>query len=116
MFQGLRTVIYHVNDLDKAKKWYASVLEKEPYFAQPYYVGFDVGGFELGLDPDMAGVSGAGGVTAYWNVSDCEAAFTRLLDLGASEHSGVQEVGGGIRVASVMDPFGNVIGVIEKPN
>jgi predicted enzyme related to lactoylglutathione lyase len=117
MFRGLRTVIYHVNDLDKAKKWYASVLEKEPYFAKPYYVGFGVGGFELGLDPDMAGVTGAGGVTAFWFVSDCEAAFKRLLELGASEHSGVQEVGGGIRVvASVMDPFGNVIGVIEKPN
>jgi len=117
MFQGLRTVIYHVSDLEKAKKWYASALEKEPYFDQPFYVGFNVGGYELGLDPDMTGITpGSGGVGAYWGVSDCEAAFNRLLELGASARSAVQNVGEGIRVATVTDPFGNVIGVIENPN
>src|ERR1041384_1227003 len=85
MFQGLRTVIYHVSDLDHAKAWYSSVLGIEPYFDQPYYVGFNVGGFELGLDPDMTGVtSGVGGVVAYWKVSDCEASFNKLIELGAS--------------------------------
>ncbi|MEK6285288.1 MAG: VOC family protein [Acidobacteriota bacterium] len=117
MFRGLRTVIYHVNELDRAKAWYSSVLGIEPYFDQPFYVGFNVGGFELGLDPDMTGITtGAGGVSAYWGVSDCEAAFNRLLELGASAHSPVQNVGGGIRVAAVNDPFGNVLGVIENPN
>lgn len=117
MFQGLRTVIYHVNDLDRAKAWYSSVLGIVPYFDQPFYVGFSVGGFELGLDHNMTGItSGSGSVSVYWGVSDCEAAFKRLLELGASAHSPVQDVGGGIRVASVNDPFGNVLGVIENPN
>jgi predicted enzyme related to lactoylglutathione lyase len=117
MFQGLRTVIYHVDDLDRGKTWYSSALGIEPYFDQPYYVGFNVGGYELGLDPDMTGITiGAGGVGAYWGVSDCEAAFNRLLELGASAHSPVRDVGEGIRVASVTDPFGNVIGVIENPH
>ena len=117
MFRGLRTVIYHVNDLDQAKAWYSSVLGIEPYFDQPFYVGFNVGGFELGLDPDMTGITtGTGSVSAYWGVSDCEAALNRLLELGASAHGPVQDVGGGIRVAAVNDPFGNVLGVIENPN
>ena len=115
MFQGLRTVIYHVSDLDRAKAWYSSVLGIEPYFDQPFYVGFNVGGYELGLDPNMS-TSGAGGVGAYWGVSDCEAAVNRLLELGASAHSPVQDVGEGIRVATVNDPFGNLIGVIENPH
>jgi predicted enzyme related to lactoylglutathione lyase len=117
MFQGLRTVIYHVSDLDRAKAWYASMLGVEPYFDQPFYVGFNIGGFELGLDPDTSGFEGgSGGVAAYWGVSDCEAAFNRLLELGASAHSPVQDVGGGIRAAAVTDPFGNVLGVIENPH
>lgn len=115
MFQGLRTVIYHVSDLDRAKAWYSSVLGIEPYFDQPFYVGYNVGGYELGLDPNMS-TSGAGGVGAYWGVSDCEAAVNRLLELGASAHSPVQDVGDGIRVATVNDPFGNLIGVIENPH
>jgi predicted enzyme related to lactoylglutathione lyase len=117
MFQGLRTVVYHVNDLDRARAWYSLALGIEPYFDQPFYVGFNVGGYELGLDPDMTGITiGTGGVGAYWGVSDCEAAFNRLLELGASAHSPVREVGEGIRVATVTDPFGNVIGVIENPH
>jgi len=117
MFQGLRTVIYHVDDLDKAKAWYSSVLGIEPYFDQPFYVGFNVSGYELGLDPDMSGITvGAGGVAGYWEVADCEAACNRLFELGASPHSPVQDVGEGIRVASVTDPFGNVIGIIENPH
>jgi predicted enzyme related to lactoylglutathione lyase len=117
MFQGLRTVIYHVTDLDRAKAWYTSVLGIEPYFDQPFYVGFNVGGFELGLDPDVTGFEGgSGAVAAYWGVSNCEAAFNRLLELGASAQTSVHDVGGDIRVATVTDPFGNVLGVIENPH
>src|SRR5262245_3410179 len=117
MFQGPRTVIYHVNDITKAKAWYASVLGFEPYFDQPFYVGFNVGGFELGLDPDWSGfTSSAGSVAAYWGVADADAAHQRLLALGAQPHAPVKDVGGGIKVATVFDPFGNVLGIIENPH
>ncbi|HKI02790.1 MAG TPA: VOC family protein [Thermoanaerobaculia bacterium] len=116
-FLGLRTAIYYVNDLEKAKAWYSAVLETAPYFDEPFYVGFSVGGFELGLHPSGEGSQpGAGGVETYWGVTDADAALARLLGLGAREHKGVQDVGGGIRVASVLDPFGNVLGIIENPH
>jgi predicted enzyme related to lactoylglutathione lyase len=117
MFQGLRTAIYHVNDLDKAKAWYAEILGIQPYFDKPFYVGFNVGGFELGLDPDNAKPHmRPAGVVAYWGVADAEAGLKRLLELGATHHADVREVGEGIRVASVRDPFGNVFGIIENPH
>jgi len=115
-FLGLRIAIHHVPDLTKAKAWYSKVLGIEPYFDQPFYVGFNVGGYELGLDPDPSSPAGAGGVVVYWGVSDADAALKRLLSLGAAERTDVQDVGEGIRVATVLDPFGNVFGVIENPH
>ena len=116
MIQGLRTVIYHVPDLEKAKSWYSHILGIEPYFDEPFYVGFNVGGFELGLDPDVEGTHAEGGVIAYWGVSDAEFAHRRLLEQGAASHKSVQDVGEGIKVASVKDPFGNIFGIIENPH
>lgn len=117
MFQGLRTVIYHVPDLERAKVWYSTILGKAPYFDQPFYAGFSVGGYELGLDPDPgSGAAGGGGPTTYWGVSNVDEALARLLELGAGPHSAVQDVGDGIRVATVTDPFGNVVGIIENPH
>lgn len=116
MIQGLRTIVYYVTDLDKAKRWYSTVLGEGPYFDEPYYVGFEVGGFELGLVPAEPGQpTGPGGVGAYWGVPNADAAYARLLELGATAHSPVEDVGGGIRVAAVLDPVGNVFGVIENP-
>jgi len=114
MILGLRTVIYQVDDLERAKEWYGRVLEIEPYFDQPYYVGYAVGGFELGLVPD--GKPGAGGTVAYWGVADAGVALERLVALGAEVREKLQDVGEGIRVASVADPFGNTFGVIENPH
>src|SRR5215213_1791134 len=114
MIQGLRTVAYHVSDLTRAKAWYTSVLGVGPYFDEPFYVGYHVGGFELGLVPD--GTPGRGGTVAYWGVPDAEAALGRLLELGGTEREPVTDVGGGIRVAAVADPFGNTFGVIENPH
>lgn len=116
-FHGLRTVIYAAPDLAKAKAWYSSVLGIAPYFDQPFYVGFNVGGYELGLDPDTsASPGGPGGATVYWGVTDANAAVERLLSLGAVSRTAVQEVGEGIKVGTVLDPFGNVFGVIENPH
>lgn len=116
-FLGLRTVIYHVPDLARAKAWYASATGIEPYFDMPFYVGFEVGGYELGLDPNPAsGSAGTSGPTAYWGVPDAGVAVAHLISVGAAPHQPVQEVGEGIRVAAVLDPFGNVFGVIENPH
>ncbi|HEY8225302.1 MAG TPA: VOC family protein [Pyrinomonadaceae bacterium] len=115
MFLGLRTVVYYVDDIDKAKLWYSSVLDQKPYFDESFYVGFNVGGFELGLHPNDGRKKGEGHV-AYWGVENAESTFKQLLDLGASEHEVVQDVGGGIKVATVKDPFGNVLGIIENPH
>jgi predicted enzyme related to lactoylglutathione lyase len=116
-FLGLRTVVFKVSDLDRAKTFYRKALGIDPYFDQPYYVGFSVGGYELGLDPDTSDqASGAGGATAYWGVADAAVAFDRLVAAGARPHGEVRDVGDGIRVASVLDPFGNVLGIIQNPH
>ncbi len=117
MLHGLRTAIYAVDDIERAKEWYSSVLGFGPYFDEPFYVGFDVGGYELGLSPHEENVPRSGtGVTVYWGVDDARTALERLLELGASENGDVMDVGGGILVATVLDPFGNVFGVIENPH
>jgi predicted enzyme related to lactoylglutathione lyase len=115
MLLGLRTAVYHVDDIEKGRDWYSSVLGFAPYFEEPFYVGFNVGGYELGLQPregDSAQPSG----NAYWGVTSCETEFQRLIELGATPHEPVQDVGGGIKVATVKDPFGNVFGIIENPH
>jgi len=116
-FLGLRTVVYRANDLAKAKAWYSEVLGKQPYFDQPFYVGFNVGGYELGLVPDgKAGTSRDSTGIAYWGVSDAKTAYDRLLKMGALAHEPIQDVGEGIVVGAVTDPFGNIFGVIDNPH
>lgn len=117
MLKGLRTHKVIVGDLARAKRWYASVLGHGPYFDEPFYVGFDVGGYELGLVPASGSEQpGVGGTVAYWGVDDADEAYTHLLALGATAHEPVSEVGGGIRIGSVLDPDGNEFGVIYNPN
>ncbi len=114
---GLRTNIFHVPDLERAKDFYSKAFGKEPYFDQPFYVGFEIGGYELGLDPDPeSGSAGAGGSVAYWGVGSIDDEISRFESAGAKVLSPARDVGEGIRVASVADPFGNVIGLIENPN
>ena len=114
MFLGMRTVTYRTPDIAAGKAWYAQVLGHDPYYDEPFYVGFNVAGYELGLVPDGSG--GEGGATFFWGADDVDAAVERLLSLGATLLAPVKDVGGGIRVATVTDPFGNVIGVIENPH
>jgi predicted enzyme related to lactoylglutathione lyase len=116
MFLGLRTVIYHAPDLAQAKAWYTAAFGIAPYFDEPFYVGFEIGGFELGLDPDVTGVNVGNNAVAYWGVADIEKAHARLLDRGAEPRDPVKDVGGDIKVATVADPFGNVIGLIQNPH
>jgi len=114
---ALMTAIYPTPDLARAKTWYRDAFGVEPYFDQPFYVGFDIGGFELGLVPEEpVHRSGNRGVVAYWGVPDADAAWSHLAHLGAKPLDPIKDVGDGIRVALVEDPFGNAIGLIQNPN
>lgn len=112
---GLATVIYPVSDLAQAKAWYAKAFEQQPYFDQPFYVGFNIAGYELGLMPDE-GRPGADGGVAYWRVAEIGSAVSRFVAAGARIVSEAKDVGEGIKVATVSDPFGNSIGLIENPH
>ena len=111
MIRGPRTVVYRVANLDRAKERYGAVLGFQPYLDEPFYVGLNVGGFELGLQPQ-----GPAGPRQGTGVDGADAAFEGHFGLGATERDGVQDVGGDIRFATVLDPYGNVLGVIENPH
>ena len=110
---GLRTVIYPAPDLDATKAWWTSFLGVEPYFDQPFYVGFAVGGYELGLLPDADPDEGA---QAYWGVPDVPSAVADAVEKGCTVHTPVSEVGEGIVTAVVTAPDGTIIGFIDNPN
>lgn len=114
---GLRTLIYQVSDLDAAKAWYTRAFGQAPYFDEPFYVGFSIGGYELGLQP-LEGESTPKSFhsTTYWGVEEVDATLAHFIELGAIEHEARQEVGGGIIVCSVKDPWDNLIGLIYNPH
>jgi predicted enzyme related to lactoylglutathione lyase len=111
MLKRLRSAIYGASDLAAAKAFYAALLGQAPYFDQPFYVGFEVGGCELGLDPDGALAQSVG---AYWRVDAVEASLARVVALGGRRGGEPREVGGGIVMASFIDPVGNHVGLIEE--
>jgi len=113
---GLRTVVYKVVDLTKAKDWYSKAFGTKPYFDEPFYVGFNIGGYELGLLPDDKPKEGKGeGVVSYWGVEDIDFVFKEMIGLGAEVHEKPTNVGGELMVASLIDPWGNIIGLIYNP-
>ncbi len=113
---GLRTVIYKVPNLVEAKEWYAKAFGTEAYFDKPFYVGFNIGGYELGLLPEEGiVVRWADAVAAYWGVQNISEAYEAMLKLGAKENEAPENVGGEIVTATVFDPWGNLIGLIYNP-
>lgn len=110
---GLRTTIYKVNELAKAKEWYTKAFNTEPYFDESFYIGFNIKGYELGLLPD-AGMKGDS-VLSYWGVEDIHKEYKRFITLGAKKHEEPNNVGGEIMVASFYDPWNNIIGIIYNP-
>ena len=118
MFKGLRTVIFRVQteDLEKAKLWYTKFLGKSPYFDQPFYVGFNIGGFEFGLNPTKEKIVLGNNVETYLGVANITTSLQTALKLGAKVVSNIQDVGDDIRVATISDPLGNILGLIENPN
>ncbi|MEO0725804.1 MAG: VOC family protein [Bacteroidota bacterium] len=114
---GLRTTIYRVPDLAQAKSWYTQAFSKAPYFDEPFYVGYNIGGFELGLMPqENAPLATADNIMSYWGMEDIQATYDHLLSLQATPHEAPYNVGGPLMVASVRDPWGNVIGLIYNPH
>ena len=111
MNQGIRTVVYPVRDIAKAKAFFRELLGVEPYVDQPYYAGFKVGDQDIGLDPNGHKV----GMTAYYHVDDIKTSLKSLVDVGAKTIEEIKNVGGGRLIASVKDPDDNIIGVIQDP-
>jgi catechol 2,3-dioxygenase-like lactoylglutathione lyase family enzyme len=110
---GLRTVIYPAPDLSTSKAFWTQLLGIAPYFDEPFYVGFDVGGYELGLLPDA---NPADGSTTYWGVESVSAAVAHALSLGATEYAPAQDVGDGITTGTVRLPDGSLLGFIDNPH
>ena len=114
MTSGIRTVIYPVKDLAQAKTLYGKLLGVVPYADEAYYVGFNVGDQEVGLDPHGHS-QGMTGPVGYWHVDDIKESLKLLLDAGAEAQQAIRDVGGGKLIASVKDADGNIIGLIQSP-
>lgn len=112
--EGIKTVLHPVTDLAAAKPVYAALLGTEPTADAEYYVGFDVAGQHIGLVPG-GGPQGMTSPVAYWHVSDIEAKLAEVTAAGATIKDPVRDVGGGRLVASVSDPDGNVLGLLQDP-
>ena len=113
MTSGIRTVIYPVKDLAQAKMLYGKLVGVEPYMDEAYYVGFNVAGQDVGLDPHGHS-QGMTGPVGYWHVDDIEKSLKSLLEADAEAQKEVKDVGGGKLIASVKDADGNVIGLIQS--
>ncbi len=115
-FLGLRTCAYMVADITKAKAWYTKAFKTEPYFDEPFYVGFNIGGYELGLLPEENPTTDKPEtVRTYWGVENIEEVYQHLLELGATPDEAPHSVGGPLMVATVKDPWGNLVGIIYNP-
>ncbi|TDD00229.1 glyoxalase [Nonomuraea deserti] len=110
--QAIRTVLHPVSDLARATAVYAALLGVPPQNDSPYYVGFDAGGQHIGLVPG-GGPQGMTSPVAYWHVPDIEAKLAEVIAAGATVKEAAHEVGGGRLVATVIDPDGNVLGLIQ---
>ena len=114
---GLRTCAYMVADLGKARDWYTEAFGTKPYFNEPFYAGFNIGGYELGLMPEEDQPAAKPvSVLTYWGVNDIHAVYKHLISVGALVHEEPRNVGGEIMVASVKDPWDNIIGIIYNPD
>ncbi len=122
MLRGFATISYWADDIEAAKRWYTDLLGIAPYFERPGYCEFRVGDYqdELGLiDRRYApagSATGPAGAVMYWHVDDVKAALARLLSMGATEYQPYTERGHGFITASVVDPFGNVLGIMYNPH
>ncbi len=128
MLRGLTTVSFYAADVEAAKRWYTELLGVEPYFLRPVppdppgYIEFRIGDYqhELGVidsryaPADVA--TGPAGAIIFWHVDDVTATLDKLLSMGANEHQAPTDRGEGFITASVVDPFGNILGIMYNPH
>jgi predicted enzyme related to lactoylglutathione lyase len=112
--EGIKTVLHPVSDLAAAKEMYTALLGVPPTSDSSYYVGFEAAGQQIGLVPD-GGRQGMTSPVAYWHVPDIEAKLAEVTAAGATLKEPVRDVGGGRLVATVTDPDGNVLGLLQDP-
>jgi predicted enzyme related to lactoylglutathione lyase len=112
MTSGIKTIIYPVKDLDRAKALFGTLLGVKPDADAPYYVGYSIESQHIGLDPN-GHAQGMTGPVGYWHVDDIKTSLEALLAAGAETRQEIKNVGGGRLIASVTDPDGNVIGLIQ---
>jgi predicted enzyme related to lactoylglutathione lyase len=110
----MKTVIYPVKDVERAKTLYGALLGMAPTTDAPYYVGFTLPDLEFGLDPN-GHAQGMTGPVSFWNVADIASTITQLVDAGAEVQQAPKDVGGGMLVARLSDSDGNPIGLIQRP-
>lgn len=121
MLRGMATISFWAEDHAAAKAWYSELLGMQPYFDMPGYFEFRLGDYqhELGVIDSRyapAGYQLTGGTISYWHVDDLEASLKRLLELGATLHQPITDRGHGFVTASVLDPFGNILGIMSNPH
>ena len=114
-FLGLRTVIYAVSDIIAATKWYSKMFDTKPYFEEDCYVGFNIKGYESGLQPDNSNSQKTENIATHWGVLGIEFTFNLLIQNGAKPNQEPVDVGEGIMMASVFDPWNNILGIIYNP-
>ena len=122
MLRGLTTISFYAADLEAAKRWYTELLGVEPYFNRQGYIEFRIGDFqhELGVIDSRYAPAGAAtgpaGAVVYWHVDDVPATLEKLLSMGATEHDAARDRGAEFITASVVDPFGNILGIMYNPH
>ncbi len=113
---GLHTTIYKMGNLEMAKQWYAKAFKVTSYFDKSFYLGFNIGGYELGLQPEEPMViEKAESVVSYWGVQNISEVYDHFIEQSELENEKPYNVGGGLMTATVIDPFGNIIGLIYNP-
>ncbi len=113
MYDGMKTVIFPVSDIAKAKTMFSALLGVDPYADEPFYVGYNVAGQEIGLDPhgDRKGMTGP---VVYCHATDIKATIQALVDSGATVQHEARDIGGGKMIATVRDADGNPIGLVQE--
>jgi len=123
ILQGIATISFFAADHEVAKKWYTEFLDIKPYFERPGYAEFRIGDYqqELGIIdskyvPGVESLKGRAGVVVYWHVDDVEATLKHALSVGAKQLEALKDRGNGFITASVVDPFGNILGIMYNPH